>query len=476
MKTVVIGGGFSGLGAALILRKLGHGVTLIEKSPRLGPLAQGFSRRGLSFETGFHYAGGLSESGVLYRYLDRLGLLTQGLHPRPLADPGGEILRFPDGDILLPRRYDDFRAFIPNGQAMDKFFRLAWDDFNSSPYLNPALDFFDPKPLYNDGPTLAAALRSLGVSHKWEAVVGFRCLLYGVRPSEASFAQFSKVNVPYLDGGHSFFGGGLSLIKSFEKALSAAGVQILTGRTATAIGTDKANAVQSVAFTDSDGSAGEMDCGLCLYSGSPAALPGLLPEGSLRQVLVRRLLSLKETPPPFMLFGHTSSNWLADRQLFIGPTDDLNDWLDSARPVIFLSGGPGHNGRWPVSAVTLMPAEAVAAWRTGRSPAYYDGKKQAAETMRRHLLAACPELNDDLEPVDTATGLTLGRYSFNSGIGIYGKLHSVNEPPILPLTRVGGLALAGQNIILPGLLGALVSSALAVGYLVGHKTILDFFR
>lgn len=47
------------MGAALFLQKLGLDVTLVEKSARLGALARGFNRQGLTFETGFHYAGGL---------------------------------------------------------------------------------------------------------------------------------------------------------------------------------------------------------------------------------------------------------------------------------------------------------------------------------------------------------------------------------------------------------------------------------
>jgi all-trans-retinol 13,14-reductase len=263
--------------------------------------------------------------------------------------------------------------------------------------------------------------------------------------------------------------------------LKAAGVRVFTGRTATAVRTDRNNAVSAVAFQEAGGVMAEADCDVCLYTGAPAALPRLLPENALRPVLVRRLLSLPETPAPFMLFGHTGSGQLAGRQLFIGPEGNLDDWLDPADPVLYVSGGPGHDGRWPVSAVIPLSPATIAAWRAGRTDAarpagYYAFKERAAEKLRRRLLAVCPELNGDLETVESATGLTLERYSFNFGTGIYGTIHSIHNAPVLPVTRVGGLALAGQNIVMPGLLGVLVSAALAVGCLAGHRPVLEVLQ
>ena len=78
--------------------------------------------------------------------------------------------------------------------------------------------------------------------------------------------------------------------------------------------------------------------------------------------------------------------------------------------------------------------------------------------------------------VDCATDRTFGRYSYNFGRGIYGRKHGLTDPPILPVTRVGGLALAGQNIVMPGLLGALVSAALAASCLVGPDEALEVIR
>lgn len=486
-EAAVIGGGVSGLGAALILARLGHEVTVLEKSPRPGALVRGFRRGGLQFETAFHYAGGLGAGAPLYRYLDRLGLFRQGLAVRPLREPGGETLRLAGEDLPVPASRRALRELLPAGPELDAFFRDSYDIFQRSPYLNPALEDFDSRNLYSEGPSLAARLAALPLADRWKSLLGFRCLLYGVRPSEAYFNHFALVNEPYLDGGHSFEGGGQALIAAFEKALAEAGVKVLAGREVTAIRVDGANGVRSVAFSESGGEA-ELDCRLCIHSGSPAALPRLLPPGALRPVLARRLAQMQLTAPPFLLFARAGTDWLAGRQLFLAPDERLEGWLETGRggfrqtsPLIYLSGGSeGRGGRWPLSAVSLLPAGATDPWaasRAGQRPAaYLDFKEKEAARLKALILAACPELGGEMEIVDSATDLSFENYSLDFGRGIYGKLNSLEQAPILPLTRVGGLALAGQNIVLPGLLGGLVSSALAVGCLLGHKPVLELLR
>lgn len=52
MKTVVIGGGFGGIAAALRARAKGHEVTLVEKNQHIGGRAQVFERDGFTFDAG----------------------------------------------------------------------------------------------------------------------------------------------------------------------------------------------------------------------------------------------------------------------------------------------------------------------------------------------------------------------------------------------------------------------------------------
>jgi all-trans-retinol 13,14-reductase len=120
-----------------------------------------------------------------------------------------------------------------------------------------------------------------------------------------------------------------------------------------------------------------------------------------------------------------------------------------------------------------LPEAATLAWRGSRPearPADYEAfKRRRAEAVVQDVLERCPEFKGDLEIIDSATDLTLTRYCFAQSGGIYGRRHGPGQPPIWPVTRIRGLALAGQDILLPGLLGVLASAAVAVGGLTGYE-------
>ncbi len=71
---VVIGAGISGITSAITLAKNGYQVALLEKTERTAPLLRGFSRRGVHFDTGFHYTGGLGAGEPLDLFFRYLGL------------------------------------------------------------------------------------------------------------------------------------------------------------------------------------------------------------------------------------------------------------------------------------------------------------------------------------------------------------------------------------------------------------------
>ena len=76
----VIGAGLGGLKCALLLAKAGRSVLVLEKECHVGGCLQSYRRRGLDYDTGFHYVGGLGEGQSLHDAFARLGLLDLPWH------------------------------------------------------------------------------------------------------------------------------------------------------------------------------------------------------------------------------------------------------------------------------------------------------------------------------------------------------------------------------------------------------------
>ena len=82
-RVVVIGGGLSGISAALTLADAGSEVTLLERRQRLGGLTWSFWRNGLSFDNGQHVF--LRCCTAYIEFLERIGA-TDAVYLQPRLD------------------------------------------------------------------------------------------------------------------------------------------------------------------------------------------------------------------------------------------------------------------------------------------------------------------------------------------------------------------------------------------------------
>lgn len=483
MNCVVVGSGAAGMSTALLLAQQGHKVTLVEKSPHVAPLLAGFTRAGLHFDTGFHYAGGLHEGGFFRAWLKVLGI-ESALEFLPLDPHRTEIFRFTQGDsYFLPTGYAAVaKAIEQQFPHHTSQWAAFWADItrvlDSSPYTNIAHRADGPLLHPGTGKSVADVLRPLGLPTALESMLAVRCLLYGVPAHEAAWDDFAMVAGPYFSSSHSIAGGGKALVRAFVRALDAAGVSVCTGTEVTQVAVDAQRRVSHVGLEDGT----SLPCDRCFFTGHPAQLQSLLPKGALRPAFFSRLRETEESFPALMLFAESSSDFLDNRVCYLLGEAGLDalfaDARTSSTPSVYLSASPPDaRGRRAVTVISPLSEACPQTWNSQPRPAAYtDWKQQMSHKLVTHVQQHCPELRGNLRLVDAATDLSMRRWVHGSTGSMYGVRHSVHYPPFLPITRIQGLFLAGQNILLPGVLGAIISAALAVGFATDHKTILEVFR
>lgn len=74
---IIIGSGLGGLECGYILARQGKNVLILEQGSQPGGCLQSYKRKGFTFDTGFHYVGGIGEGESLYsvfKYLDLVSL------------------------------------------------------------------------------------------------------------------------------------------------------------------------------------------------------------------------------------------------------------------------------------------------------------------------------------------------------------------------------------------------------------------
>lgn len=482
---LVIGGGISGLTAAVLLAQSGRSVAIVEKSPHLAPLISGFRRNGLYFDTGLHYLGGCHQNRI-FDILSRYLKINTAFDTIPLDPDGFELLRIdtPRFDIRLPSGFSSINtqlkslfpgeenaihSFLEKIETVNelllnfKFHELLSSLTSTHQELNTSLSDFVGQ--LTQKPILKAALTA-------------HCMLHGSPPNEASMLYHSLVVGGYFESAHRIQGGGAALVKAFRRRFELLGVDIYCGQGAEQLifsDTSKLKAVQLA-----DGTL--LESQNVISTVHPTSFLQLVPKGIFRPAFSNRLKKLVETPSAHLFFAEFDGSFpenIPDHlfsMLNPGYFDFKLDLPVDERPIFIASDRQGtNNGRTPVSIIVPAAIGEVGKWcqsTLGERPDAYDEfKVQITIQIRQEINRRFPELKNRLSFVDTATPLTLKNYSHSPLGSMYGVKHCIGQYNPGPSTKIKNLFLAGQAIAAPGILGAMISAFLTVGLIVNDGSI-----
>jgi all-trans-retinol 13,14-reductase len=479
---VVIGAGVSGLTSALLLAKNGFHVAVVEKSDQICPLLMGFSRKGVHFDTGFHYTGGLGSGeplDIIFRYLG----ISDNLSVFSFREQGFDIFRSikDDFEFHFPTGYELIReklsaAFPDERTAIDSYLQQVRSICSSMPYLNLDVDFNGTSPLLGfDDTSLQDKLNALTGNKILKALLSMHCLLYGVAPDEASFTQHACIVGNYYQSASGIRGGGLSLAKSFEARLKDLDIDVYCGSKVNSISLSTGGAVSGVKLDNGT----ELSCSGCISTVHPATMLDMLPGDIFRPAYRNRIRSLQETVSAYMIYSVSDSAipFLAGSNLFVLPdTDSLNCLGTKALEdnLLYLTAAYKGTGSDPMGFIGISPAlfEQTASWQdtvSGKRPDdYLAFKEDKLSRIKNRIDTFCPELKGKMKYSEGSTPLTVRDFNNTPLGGLYGIKHMAGQHDPFPFTRVKGLFLAGQAIVSPGIMGAMLSAFIACGNILGH--------
>jgi all-trans-retinol 13,14-reductase len=479
---VVIGAGVSGITSAITLAENGYHVALLEKANCTAPLLRGFSRQGVHFDTGFHYSGGLGVGEPLDLFFRYLGL-SDRISSYPFAAEGSDLFRCerPDFEFQVPTGYARLEeklgeAFPAERIAIKSYLAQVRSICATMPYLNLDAEI-DPNAALRRilGPTLREILDALTGNVLLKSVLSMHTLLYGVSCDEVSFAQHAAIVGNYYQSTHGIRGGGLRLACACDARLAELGVDVLCSSEVTGMITGPGGALAGVEVAGGD----MLACNAAIATVHPRLLLNLAPEGTFRPAYRKRLGALEETVSAFLCFAVTKNPLpsLAGANRFLLPDADCLSELGK-RPVgaapLYLSAAyragesdpHGFIGICPVKFTETTPWESSSSGR--RPESYRQFKAQALGRMQSQIERAYPDLAGNIQFMEGSTPLTLRDFCTTPLGGLYGVKHMVGQYNPHPVTRIPGLFLAGQAVVAPGVMGAVISGLLACGTILGH--------
>ena len=469
----IVGGGISGLTCAAVLARQGWRIVLVEQAPQLAPLVRGFTRRGLYFDTGFHYAGAFGDGEILERLCRHLGL-DELCERRVASRPEGfDLVRCaePAAEFAFPCGWDRLKAalqaaFPAQAAPLATYVADVRRIFEQYPdaLLRGDLGFsflFQ----HLQGPSLQQYLdQAFGDQDLLKLLLAAHGVLYGGEPHEVSFAHHALIAGSYYQSAHTLRGGGRAIADAFARRLGALGVTVRCGAAVRRVRLTSAGAVAGVELATGE----VIEAERCLVTTHPRQLLGLVPRGAFRPAFRHRVQALEDTCSGFLLYGRRPAGTPrlqgANLLLFASATAGLQRAASRPprqrqRPMFLAASGDPAAGAF----VAICPASWNAARRwagprgQGRGPGYAEWKARAMAGIAARLQQTAGDIVGGAEFVTGATPLTFRHYTGTPCGSLYGVKHGLGQPTLTPPTRVPNLYLSGQAVVMPGLLGAMLA-------------------
>ncbi|GGB81478.1 phytoene dehydrogenase [Marinobacterium zhoushanense] len=486
---IVIGSGMGGMTTAAALSRLDHKVLLLEQAPTIGGLTHAFTRKGFTWDVGLHYCGLFGHDQFGGRILD---WLSGGTIEFRSVGTIYDTLHFPDGfEISVGRPVEAYKMelkdrFPDNAAEIDAYFEalLSAEEAchmvgaeRAMPELFRSAHYWWNKRKIQRwcGRTTDEVITELISDPKLAAVLSAQWGTYGGKPKEASFAFHATVINHYLEGAAYPVGGAATIARSLVPVIEAAGgsAQAATPVSEILLEDGRAVGVRT-------GSGDEFKAPFIVSAiGAGETVKHLLPEAVREQHWAREIATFKPSICHFALFigfegdiagyGATRSNqWFYESW---DTSDAIWKAADNEQiPMMFVSfpslkdpahePGPSnkHTGEILVWADWSSVAKFAAAGNEERADEWAAFKQGIASRILAYFEQKFPTLAPLIVYHELGTPLETVAFTGHEKGGIYGvetTPRRILSDALNAHTPVPGLFLSGQDVMSPGIAGAL---------------------
>lgn len=485
---LVVGSGISGLTAALLLGLNGRSVLLVEKAPHIGGSLARFKLDGVPFDTGFHFTGGFSPGGLLDDMLKVLDL-RNAVRPvflpperanRFIFEESGRAVDFPCEQSLLIDRLS--KQFPDERQAIETYFAKVDRVRKKTSTMDIRHIHSAPEPIDEDFITLQAALDEMTDNAELKAVLSGFAMCYGTPPDEISFAAHCRMCHGLYESVARVEQGGEAFINAFKKAFEPLDIDVACRTEITECLDLHERTVGKVRLSNGQ----DVSFGSCLFTINPHDILKTLPDERLSRGFVHRVDAFEASAGFFTLFAVVREDDPDGQIVSLFPTADVNTMLNAESAeesaIVIMRSRETVDGK-PCSTLTAFEPcfeKKTASWTDSelrRRPAeYYDWKKKKTARMCERIFNAFPELRDRMTVLDSASPLTFRDYLHSPDGSAYGIKQKVGQFNLIGRLPWRNMFAAGQSALLPGIVGAMMSSFIVVRSLLGREELNAFIH
>lgn len=483
---IIIGSGLGGLECGYILAKKGMSVLILERQMQPGGCMQSYKRKGVAFDTGMHYVGGLGKGDCLYapfKYLGLMDLPWQHLDPTGFdrVTIGDKTFRYAEG---LKNFFETLVQDFPSeALALQRYCAVMHD---VGGHLYDALQPRDEVDFFTTSLFSTSAHRFLNENFSNDLLVNTLCgssLKMELCKEKLPLYTFAQGNNSFIQSSWRLKGDGMLIVDKLIKDIRAMGGEVICN-------------AQVEELIERDGllvaarcANGEIyEAKTFISNAHPAVTVDLVKESTkMKKVFKNRIRNLENTYGMFTLSLTLKPGCLKyfNYNQYIYKEANVWDYYQNEGPV----SGLLISCRCPedyvdgmdrdaevLDIITPMPWDQVEKWADTtighRGEEYREMKERKADECIALAEQFIPNLHSMVESRYMSTPLTYRDYTLTPNGSAYGVRKDYNNPMMTLLsakTPIPNLFLTGQSLTLHGLLGVTMSSLFTVAEIIGKE-------
>jgi len=310
-------------------------------------------------------------------------------------------------------------------------------------------------------------------------------MCYGVAPTEVSFANHSRVSYGLYEVVSRVEDGGDAFISAYKEKLKELNVEVRTNTFIERCEDVEANRVGRLVLNTGDEVAFEN----CSFTIHPQEILSVLPPECLKKAFRDRVNDFESSMGFFTVHGIVDAEVVPDFKpgiTSIFPSSDVDAMMHESNTgssaMVIMKGIESVNGK-DLNVVSLLePAfvESVKEWESSSLGARPDGysayKKARIDKMLERLYAYDERYRDGLTIHATASPLTYRDYLHSYDGSAYGIKQKMAQFNLFGRLPVRNMYAAGQSAMLPGIVGAMMSSFILARTLIGKEPYEQFIN
>ena len=488
----VIGGGIGGLISAQIMSMEGKSVIVLEKNKIFGGAIQGFKRKGLVFDTGAHYLGGMESGQNLNQYFKYLGIFDKLNIEKMDTDCFDEVIlnssekryKYAQGfenfvDVMakdFPENRADIQKYVDKIIAIGDYYPLFSLNFDNGYQAKINEDHMNQ--------SIGEVLDSITDNETLKDVLTATNLVYAGDKYRTPFYIHALIINSYISSSYRIIGGANQISDLLIEQIKAKGNTVR----------NKAEVVKYIFGEGKEIEAVELADGEKIYADSfisnihPALSMKMIPKNKIRKSYRKRIESLDNTYSVFSIYVVLKPNTqkYINNNIYSFNDDSVWDQGDESKnwpnSFIMMTAKSDMDSIYAdgVGAISPMDYKMVEQWKDTeiykRPQSFKDFKNKIQEIMLDNMEKRIPNIRKNAVYIETHTPLTYEHYTASPKGALYGIIRDSKDPyrtQIKPYTKVPNLTFVGQNIENHGVLGVAIGCFMAAGLSLDLKYILN---